>query len=96
MRPIFVSENFFTGYNKKYMYLKYLKSDFFDVQLVLKHKVLPDRFSAKCHRVLHSAIIVEMYVPNISNHPFISESAFTLRLSIRTLSLWNHRKKHNT
>lgn len=31
----------------------------------------PDRFSAKCRRVLHAAIMVEIYVANISRgHPF--------------------------
>ena len=29
----------------------------------------PDRFGAKCRRVLHSAIIVEIYVANISRRP---------------------------
>lgn len=30
----------------------------------------PDRFSAKCRRVLHLAIIVEIHVANILRHPF--------------------------
>jgi len=30
----------------------------------------PDRFNAKCRRVLHAAIMVEIYVANISSHPF--------------------------
>lgn len=32
-----------------------------------------DRFSAKCHRVLHLAIIVEIYVANILCHPFLKQ-----------------------
>lgn len=32
--------------------------------------VRPDRFNAKCRRVLHAAIMVEIYVANISKPPF--------------------------
>lgn len=38
----------------------------------LSHNVTvrSDRFNAKCRRVLHAAIMVEIYVANISSHPF--------------------------
>lgn len=38
----------------------------------------PDRFNAKCRRVLHAAIMVEIYVANISGHPFSPTSPTSL------------------
>ena len=43
--------------------------------LTRREATRPDRFSAKCRRVLHAAIMVEIYVANISSHPFLAPSA---------------------